>query len=56
MVRGLAKHSIRNAAETDLHTATVVESTCFAMAFASENQKDGMRAFLEKRKPEYKGK
>lgn len=53
---GLAKYSIQNAAETDLHTATAIENACFSMAFSSEDQKEGMRAFLEKRKPIYKGK
>ncbi|MCX5839749.1 MAG: enoyl-CoA hydratase-related protein [Deltaproteobacteria bacterium] len=53
---GLAKYSIQNAAETDLHTATAIENACFSVAFSSEDQKEGMRAFLEKRKPVYKGK
>ena len=48
--------SIQNAAEADLHTAAALENACFAMAFASEDQKEGMRAFPEKRKPECKGK
>ena len=53
---GLAKHSLQHAADTDLRTAAAIESACFSIAFASEDQKEGMRAFLEKRKPEYKGK
>ena len=53
---GLAKYSIQNAADADLRTATALENACFSMAFASEDQKEGMRAFLEKRKPDYKGK
>jgi enoyl-CoA hydratase/carnithine racemase len=52
----LAKYSVQNAAETDLHTATNLERACFSIAFASEDQKEGMRAFLEKRKPVYQGK
>jgi enoyl-CoA hydratase/carnithine racemase len=52
----LAKYSVQNAAETDLHTATNLERACFSIAFASEDQKEGMRAFLEKRKPAYQGK
>ncbi len=53
---GLAKYSIQNAAQADIHTAANLERACFSIAFASEDQKEGMRAFLEKRKPVYKGK
>ncbi len=53
---GLAKYSVQNAAQTDLQTAANLERACFSLAFASEDQKEGMRAFLEKRKPAYKGK
>lgn len=53
---GLAKYSIQNAANADLRTAVAIENACFSMAFASEDQKEGMQAFLEKRKPVYKGK
>jgi enoyl-CoA hydratase/carnithine racemase len=53
---GLAKYSIQNAANADLRTAVAIENACFSMAFSSEDQKEGMRAFLEKRKPAYKGK
>lgn len=53
---GLAKYSIQNASQVDLRTAANLERACFSIAFASEDQKEGMRAFLEKRKPAYKGK
>jgi len=52
---GLAKYSIQNAAEADLHTAAALENACFALSFSSEDQTEGMRAFLEKRKPQYRG-
>jgi enoyl-CoA hydratase len=51
----LAKFSIQNAGETDLRTATSIEKACFSLAFASKDQKEGARAFLEKRRPDYKG-
>lgn len=53
---GLAKYSVQNAAEADLHTASALENACFALSFSSEDQKEGMRAFLEKRKPQYQGR
>jgi enoyl-CoA hydratase len=53
---GLAKYSIQNAANTDSRTAAAIENACFSMAFSSADQKEGMRAFLEKRKPGYQGK
>lgn len=53
---GLAKHSVQNASDADLHTGRVIERACFSLAFSSEDKKEGMRAFLEKRKPNYKGK
>jgi enoyl-CoA hydratase len=56
MVLGLAKYSIQNAADNDLRTAVAIENACFSRAFASEDQEEGMRTFLEKRKPAYKWK
>jgi enoyl-CoA hydratase/carnithine racemase len=53
---GLAKYSVQNAAEANLQTATALENACFALSFSSEDQKEGMRAFLEKRKPQYQGR
>lgn len=53
---GLAKYAVQNAADADLHTARTIENTCFSLAFSSEDKTEGMKAFLEKRKPVYKGK
>jgi enoyl-CoA hydratase/carnithine racemase len=52
----LTKHSVQNAANIDIHTGKIIERACFSLAFSSEDQTEGMRAFLEKRKPVYKGK
>jgi len=53
---GMAKYSIQNGANADLRTASAIENACFSMTFASEDSKEGMQAFIEKRKPVYKGK
>jgi enoyl-CoA hydratase len=50
----LAKRAIRHGLNTDLTTALNYEMECFAQCFASEDQKEGMKAFLEKRKPNFK--
>jgi enoyl-CoA hydratase len=41
--------------DTSLETALILERKAFTLLFASEDQKEGMRAFLEKRRPSYKG-
>jgi enoyl-CoA hydratase len=51
----VAKYCLQNAVNADLHTAAAIENVCFSMMFASKDQKEGMRAFLEKRKPEFRG-
>ena len=40
----------------DADEAIMNESAIFGRCFATEDQKEGMAAFLEKRKPTYKGK
>ncbi len=52
----LAKESILKAFESFLEEGLSFERKCFYLLFGSEDQKEGMRAFLEKRKPEFKGK
>lgn len=39
-----------------LESALMLERKAFQLLFDSEDQKEGMRAFIEKRKPEFKGK
>nr|WP_298689780.1 enoyl-CoA hydratase-related protein [uncultured Dongia sp.] len=42
-------------ADAPLETALMLERKAFQMLFDSEDQKEGMQAFLEKRKPVYRG-
>ncbi len=41
---------------SDMENAILVEAELFGSCFATEDQKEGMKAFLEKRPAEYKGK
>lgn len=52
----LAKEAINRSFETHLDEGLMVERKNFYLTFASEDQKEGMKAFIEKRKPVYKGK
>lgn len=52
----LAKEAVRYAAETTLREGLQIELRNFYMLFDTEDQKEGMRAFVEKRKAEFKGK
>jgi enoyl-CoA hydratase len=52
----LAKESVLKAFESSLQEGLYFERKNFYMCFASEDQKEGMKAFVEKRKPIFKGK
>jgi enoyl-CoA hydratase len=52
----LAKEAVNRSFETHLDEGLNFERKNFYLAFASEDQKEGMKAFIEKRKPDYKGK
>ncbi|MGH7835810.1 MAG: enoyl-CoA hydratase-related protein [Candidatus Binatia bacterium] len=51
-----AKESIQNALKASLDEALEFERKSFYLIFASEDRKEGMKAFTEKRKPQFKGK
>ncbi len=52
----LAKEAVNQALEGSLSEGLTDERRLFYMLFASQDQKEGMRAFLEKRKPDWQGK
>ncbi len=51
----LTKEAVNSAYETTLSQGVTFERRLFHSMFALEDQKEGMAAFVEKRKPEFKG-
>jgi len=52
----LCKMLIDKGLETDLDTALALETEAFGTVASTEDLQEGVSAFLEKRKPEFKGK
>lgn len=52
----LAKEAVNRSFETHLDEGLTLERKNFYLTFASQDQKEGMAAFVEKRKPEFKGR
>ena len=52
----LAKEAVNAAYEMSLTDALAHERRLFYLLFASEDQKEGMAAFLEKREPDFRGR
>jgi enoyl-CoA hydratase len=50
-----AKHAVNSGLNTDLETGCGIEIDAFALCMASSDAGEGTSAFLEKRKPEFKG-
>ncbi|MDO9128335.1 MAG: enoyl-CoA hydratase-related protein, partial [Anaerolineales bacterium] len=51
----LGKEAVNKAFELSLSEGLEAERRAFYMLFATQDQKEGMKAFVEKRKPEWKG-
>lgn len=51
-----AKNAVNMSMNTDIKTGCRMEQIAWAMLFSSEDQKEGMGAFLENRKAEFKGR
>jgi enoyl-CoA hydratase len=52
----LAKTVIDRGVNMDLEAAASLELDAFALTFSTSDQKEGMKAFLEKRKPSFQGR
>lgn len=52
----MAKEAVRAASRSNLDEGLRREVDLFALCFSSEDKDEGVKAFLEKRKPEFKGK
>jgi len=52
----VAKRAVDRGMEMDLASALVFESTCYEITIPTEDRREGLLAFREKRKPVYKGR
>lgn len=52
----LTKAAVNAGMETDIDRALAIEADIFGICFSTSDQKEGMTAFLEKRKPNFTGK
>jgi enoyl-CoA hydratase len=52
----LLKNTIDNGMNMDLQTAITYEGDCFVVTYVSDDGREGFRAFIEKRKPDFTDK
>ncbi len=53
---GLVKLAVNNGMDMDINRALYYEAECFGAACGTEDAKEGTKAFIEKRRPEFKGR
>ena len=51
-----AKACVNDGLNTDLYSGLSLERKCFSLLFSTEDQKEGMAAFKEKRKADFRGR
>jgi enoyl-CoA hydratase len=52
----MAKEAINQGIQTDMKTALAIEAHCFSLCYGTEDKAEGTKAFMEKRKPIFKGR
>ena len=52
----MAKTAINYGTQADLRTGLALEVRCYSHCFSTEDRVEGVNAFLEKRRPQFKGK
>jgi enoyl-CoA hydratase len=50
----MIKHAVDHGLNMDLHSALIYEGECFSLSYTSEDGREGLRAFVEKRTPQFK--
>lgn len=51
----MAKKAIDKGLQTDIATGYAIEEACYSQVISTKDRTEGLNAFAEKRKPEYKG-
>ncbi|WP_223555251.1 enoyl-CoA hydratase/isomerase family protein [Lysinibacillus sphaericus] len=52
----MVKQAVNAGGNTDIESGLIIEAACFGNAFSTEDRKEGLNAFVEKRKPVYTGR
>lgn len=51
----MAKHAINKGIQVDIASGYAIEEACYAQIIPTKDRLEGLQAFAEKRKPNYKG-